>query len=290
MNTIDKYIKNILKYVELSKKEELEIEKEIRSYLTERTQEYKNLGFSNQEALNKSMISFGDPKDIGPTLANSIFPQRKWSLNGLLIASFIYICSLYIMAVVLNANVMPPLIFGLTGISLLFGTYFLVSRQLFISHFKVLFLLFMTLHLILSFIGTFYFDSYENSFVLIFFRIIFGFYIVFIIINLSLGFLYKPKQVFYKKNSNILKNITLIVNCMSGVFVVGYCLLMIAGFWFFGIDSEFLNSLKSLIIPMLILILWIIIIFINTLNKFLLYLGFVVQIVLVFYIINIFYY
>lgn len=288
MNTIDNYIESILIYVELSKKDELEIERELKNYLTEQIQEYKRLGFSEEESINRTVANFGDPKDIGPSLAQSLFPQRKWSLNGLLITSSIYIFSLYIISLIFNATVIPPWIYGATGVFLVFSTFLLVSKQLFISHFRMLFILFLIFHLILVLIGFLYFDYYQAFWIVSFFRIIAIIYILFIVVNLSIGMLYKPKQVFRKDNRGILKITTLIMNCISGGLVVGYWFLMFAGFWFFGIDNEVLHSIKSLIIPSLLLILWIITVFVNTFNKITLYISFIIQILLIFYILILF--
>ena len=89
----ESYLKEVLSQVKFSFDHEF-IEKELRSHLEERLEDYISEGYTPNEAEKMALENFGDPKEIGIALNKEHNPVIGWLLyvsNGLLFVACLYL-------------------------------------------------------------------------------------------------------------------------------------------------------------------------------------------------------
>lgn len=89
----ESYLKEVLSQVKFSFDHEF-IDKELRSHLEERLEDYISEGYTPNEAEKMALENFGDPKEIGKALNKEHNPIIGWLLyvsNGLLFVACLYL-------------------------------------------------------------------------------------------------------------------------------------------------------------------------------------------------------
>ncbi|MBM7698793.1 permease prefix domain 1-containing protein [Kurthia huakuii] len=276
--TIESYVQQILQRVEISKRQHYDLTTEMTTYLEEKKQHYKQQGLSEEAALERTFRDFGEIEAVGKSLSTALFPQRRWALWYLAFAAVVY--AVLVGTVV---AVKPPLIWSiLLCVSALISIAF-IRKQFYIAHYRGLFLLFCSMHIVLWAIGILYLDQAQGI-VLFMLRGCSILYLGAIIYNICLGALYQPIIQQYEALSFKKRTFTIMINAISGIVIISYFLLFVAGVWFFGIDSTnltyTLESLQMLVIPTTMLCCWFAVIMASKLHRYMIPVSWVIQLAL----------
>lgn len=96
MSSFDHYIEKILDRVECEKDEREDMREEIRCHLMLAMEEYREQGYTKQEAVQRAIADFGVEEAIGEGLQRSLFPYRKEFLTCIGVGTIVYSASGYL--------------------------------------------------------------------------------------------------------------------------------------------------------------------------------------------------
>ncbi|GEN35991.1 permease prefix domain 1-containing protein [Aneurinibacillus danicus] len=96
MNRFDSYIEQILERIECGEEERGDMREEIRSHLEAAREAYMEQGYSEEEAIRRSVADFGVADEIGEGLQHSLFPYRKELLTFIGMGTILYSVSGYL--------------------------------------------------------------------------------------------------------------------------------------------------------------------------------------------------
>jgi hypothetical protein len=96
MNQFDSYIEQIVERIECGEEERDDMREEIRSHLEAARETYMKQGYSEEEAVRRSVADFGVADEIGEGLQRSLFPYRKELLTFIGVGTLLYSTSGYL--------------------------------------------------------------------------------------------------------------------------------------------------------------------------------------------------
>lgn len=284
---IDQYIQTVLSFIEGTPKEIEDLTLELSEYLGHKKEGYLSKGETLEQAELQTIADFGEPKDIGKKLSRVIFPQRKWLMSSMTVASILHLIVTLVLMVwisgmdgIRDAGPVFLIELGLM-IAIISGNLFFQRKKLVIARYRGLFFS----HCLLALISMSYtlplFIDIQTSVTQVITRTFILFYSLIIVANMIVGAWIKPIHSHFAKLSPKLKVTVLISNAFSGLFIISYLLLIGLGYLFFGPG---VNPLSFFLVPFLAFLVWLISIKVNNYIDKTRGIGIVLQIVIIMYV------
>jgi len=285
MSKIDRYIDLILERVEVNKDEHRNLKSELTSLLNEKKENYIRQGFTENKAIEKTIADFGEADEVGKALTKSFSPQRTMAMYLLAITSVIFTVFVIFKLLIENIDIdLPYLWITMMGIMTVL-TIFLSKKQLLIARYRMIFILFCFVYILVWFFGILLADGPLDQVIPWISRVLAILFLILIIVNMILGAIYQPVKSQFKSFKTKNRIFIVICNSLSGMIVIFYTLLILVGFSVFGSASDISRLLPAVILTFL----WICSLLISSYRPTLIWLSLFIQIVVCGYLITVFY-
>lgn len=119
-----RFVNGIVRQTDCNQEEQVDLYDELLSHLECAFIDYKNQGYSEEEAIRTAMTNFGTEQEIGKQLQEAMYPYRKGMMLGLSVASLlfafsVYACQLFVMG---DAHIIWLILAVLISTAILFVT------------------------------------------------------------------------------------------------------------------------------------------------------------------------